>query len=1146
MGKRPARVLAAAVAALFAAALAIPVSANTTLVDRPGSLGKLSADQITRLAAQANQRSIILLKNQHRELPPRPGNISRRAQAVRSDQESVRDELAVLHARNVKGFQTVNAVAATISKDEATRLASNPAVRAVVPDLRRTTPAAAGGSIATAAAAAAAAVQPAAATPGQPICPSDPSVPLLEPEALQVMNVENQPGDGRPAAHDLADGSGIKVGIIADGLDPNNPDLIRNGQSIVYDYRDFSGYGTGAPTDGREAFLDAGAVAAQGNQVYDLAQFVNPAHPLAPGCDIRIKGVAPGASLAVLNVAGSAAGFFNSQIIQAIDWAVTQDRVDVLNESIGGNPYPDQSNDPVAIADNNAVAAGITVVTSSGDAGPTNTISSPASDPGVIAVGGTTTYRVYRQATRYGVQLVPGGWENNNISALSSAGTTQSGPRTIDVVAPGDRGWALCSADLQRFFGCADVDNNNVGQPLWAAGGTSLSAPLTAGTAALVMQAYAKTHNGARPSPDLVKRIIVSTAQDLGAPAEHQGAGLVNALKAVQLAASVQDASGSPGPQGQSLLVSKPSLVTTVQAGTSPSFNVDVTNTGSVPTQLSPSLASLDPQPVSTDTGRVNLSGSSPNFVDSRGRPSLYQLHSFDVPSGVDYLNGDIIWNAQAQSPAGQPGSVVYETVWDPAGNVAAHSVLSDSSGHGHVEVGKPAAGSWTAAIWTLKNAGPSNLGQYTGDVGFSYSTQRLQNSAGVTPAALSLAPGQTGSLTVTVPASPQAGDRAASLRLASGAPDDGAIPVVVRSLVSLGAAGGSFQGILSGGAALGQQFTYQFDMPDGKPTLNLSLSLPDQHYPVFGYLVDPSGQPLDVQNTAVGRNAKGTTIYGNAMQFFRRTPAPGRWTLVVRLDQRADALDGQNFTEPVSGNIDFNPVPVSVAGLPNSPFAILPQGQAATASVRLTNTGNSSKSFFVDPRLSQPTFQQLLGYQATGVPLPLSLGVQPYFYVPPQTDLLFVGAQGTVPIVMDVKTASGGSDVLASTLPDNQATAVLSASELAPSGWFALPEAQGPFGVSGVGGATVDLGAVAETNAFDSAVTSSTGDAWLQMAVDNSSPYSPLTLAPGQSGTINLTITPNAAIGSVVQGFIGVDTMNGSTMSGDEITLLPYTYTVG
>src|SRR5207253_3969112 len=120
----------------------------------------------------------------------------------------------------------------------------------------------------------------------------------------------------------------------------------------------------GAPTDGRESFLDAGAIASQGNQTYDLSGFVNPAHPLPPGCNIRIKGVAPGASLAVMNVAGSAAGFFNSQIIQAIEWAVNVDHVDVLNESFGGNPIPDTKDDPVQLADQAAVAAGVTVVAS--------------------------------------------------------------------------------------------------------------------------------------------------------------------------------------------------------------------------------------------------------------------------------------------------------------------------------------------------------------------------------------------------------------------------------------------------------------------------------------------------------------------------------------------------------------------------------------------------------------------------------------------------------------------------------------------------------------------------------------------------------------------------------------------------------------
>src|SRR5262249_22749306 len=255
------------------------------------------------------------------------------------------------------------------------------------------------------------------------------------------------------------------------------------------------------------------------NQTYDLSGFVNPAHPLPPGCTIKIAGIAPGASLAVLNVAGSNPAFFNSQIIQAIQWAVLHDQVNVLNESLGGNPIPDTQNDAVSLANQAAVAAGVTVVSSSGDAGPFNNIGSPATTPGVIAVGGTTTYRVYRQTTRYGTNLVPGGWENNNITALSSDGVTEFNPHTVDVVAPGDRGWSLCSNDTPHFFGCADIDHGSNPPPIWAAGGTSASCPETAATAALVIEAYRNTHGGNTPSPALVQRIITSTATDLGAPA---------------------------------------------------------------------------------------------------------------------------------------------------------------------------------------------------------------------------------------------------------------------------------------------------------------------------------------------------------------------------------------------------------------------------------------------------------------------------------------------------------------------------------------------------------------------------------------------------------------------------------------------------
>jgi hypothetical protein len=142
----------------------------------------------------------------------------------------------------------------------------------------------------------------------------------------------------------------------------------------------------------------------------------------------------------------------------------------------------------------------------------------------------------------------------------------------------------------------------------------------------------------------------------------------------------------------------------------------------------------------------------------------------------------------------------------------------------------------------------------------------------------------------------------------------------------------------------------------------------------------------------------------------------------------------------------------------------------------------------------------------------------------------------------MDVQQPFGDPDFLGVSFGDN-AVAALAAPEIAPGFFVGIPEATGPFTTGTTG--TVNLAAVAYTNPFDSAVTSTSGDVWAQ-SVNASAPYSPVTLAPGQSGTITLTITPNAPKGTVVHGFIGVDTLNLFTASGDELVNIPYTYRVG
>ena len=89
----------------------------------------------------------------------------------------------------------------------------------------------------------------------------------------------------------------------------------------------------------------------------------------------------------------------------------------------------------------------------------------------------------------------------------------------------------------------------------------------------------------------------------------------------------------------------------------------------------------------------------------------------------------------------------------------------------------------------------------------------------------------------------------------------------------------------------------------------------------------------------------------------------------------------------------------------------------------------------------------------------------------------------------------------------------------------------------------------MAQTKAFDSTVTSTTGDFW-PAAVGSTETFSPVTIAPGQTARVNVTITPTGAPGSVVQGTLYVDDLTDAVppyaqLSGSELAAIPYQYSI-
>jgi uncharacterized repeat protein (TIGR01451 family) len=166
-------------------------------------------------------------------------------------------------------------------------------------------------------------------------------------------------------------------------------------------------------------------------------------------------------------------------------------------------------------------------VTSAGNGGyGYGTLTPPIADTALI-VGASTQFGTYNAWGISETVGLPARVNTGDVTAFSARGPGADGTRAIDVVASGMIGTG--AYPLNSSY----VPDGTRGYVHWT--GTSRSAPVVGGMAALVAQGYKQT-NGRFPTYDELRRLLTNGAQDLAYDPLVQGAGQANALNTSKLA----------------------------------------------------------------------------------------------------------------------------------------------------------------------------------------------------------------------------------------------------------------------------------------------------------------------------------------------------------------------------------------------------------------------------------------------------------------------------------------------------------------------------------------------------------------------------------------------------------------------------------
>ncbi|MBT3591720.1 MAG: S8 family serine peptidase [Candidatus Nitrosopelagicus sp.] len=279
----------------------------------------------------------------------------------------------------------------------------------------------------------------------------------------------------------------------------------------------------------------AGTIVSKGLQEYDIYNNTKKFH---------IKGIAPDAKIIpvkalwfgdILYAWLWSAGFDNDDV----EWNFSgSTRADIISNSWGVSTFPNFEYAPgfdllslvmttLSLPGSfNEDYPGVLMVSSAGNSGHGyGTIGLPNASPTGISVGATTNnifvgFGPFKDEPRFGNSTK----YSDHVVDFSSRGPTLIGDPKPDLMSVGAYSFTPSSV--------TKPSEDYKQDPFGMFGGTSMSAPIVSGTAALVIQSL--NDNSKQFSPFDIKNILMSTAKDMQNDPFTQGSGMVDSLDAVR------------------------------------------------------------------------------------------------------------------------------------------------------------------------------------------------------------------------------------------------------------------------------------------------------------------------------------------------------------------------------------------------------------------------------------------------------------------------------------------------------------------------------------------------------------------------------------------------------------------------------------